>query len=190
MPTSSEPSQEFVEPFVIAAHGNLTKVKELLAQNPALLNVPWTKVDETALQAASHMGRRDIAEYLLAHGAPLNIFTAAMLGLCARVAEFLQNDPSLANAKGVHGISLMYHAALSGQTEISELLLAHGGGDGVDSALHGAIRPGHREMVKWLLTHGADVKVLNFDQKTPLQVALDMGYTEIADLLCVHGGTE
>ena len=34
---------------------------------------------ETGLGAAAHMGRRDIAELLLAHGARIDVFAAAML---------------------------------------------------------------------------------------------------------------
>ena len=66
-------SQELVEPFVLAAHGNFAKVQELYEQHPEVLNVPWAKFDETALQASSHMGRREIAQYLLSKGAPLNM---------------------------------------------------------------------------------------------------------------------
>src|SRR5215472_7477999 len=143
-------SQELVEPFVLAAHGNFAKVQELYEQHPAVLNVPWAKFDETALQASSHMGNREIAQYLLSKGAPLNICAAAMLGMQAEVAAFLARDRSLANARGAHGIPLLFHAAMSGQTEITELLLAHGGGEGIDAALHGAVNFGHKEMVEWL----------------------------------------
>ncbi len=186
-----EVPQEWVEPFVLAAHGDLAKVKELYAQHPEVLNVAWTKFDETALAAASHMGNREIAEFLLAQGAPLTICAAAMLGRKDAVAAFLAQDPSLANAKGAHGIPLLFHAAMSGQTEITDLLLAHSGGEGINSALHGAINFGHEEMVAWLLTHGvSNPNVPNFEQKTPLQVATERGYTKIADLLRQHGATQ
>src|SRR5205807_1432199 len=121
METAEMVTPELVQEFVIAAHGDLAKVKELHGVNAALLNVPWAMFDETALAAASHTGRREIAEYLLAAGAPLTICAAAMLGQTEQVAAFLQGDPSLANAAGAHGISLLYHAALSGQTAIGEL---------------------------------------------------------------------
>ncbi len=189
MNMTQELSQELVEPFVIAAHGNLARVRELHAENPALLNSTWEKFDETALQAASHMGNREIALYLLSEGAPNNICAAAMLGMADEVAQFLREDPALANARGAHGIPVLYHAALSGQTEVADLLFAHGAREGINGALHAAVNFGHLEMVKWLLDHGVtDVNVLNFDKKTPLQAAIDKGHDEITPLLEQHGG--
>lgn len=183
-------SQELVEPFVLAAHGNFAKVQELYEQHPEMLNVPWAKFDETALQASSHMGRREIAQYLLSKGAPLNICAAAMLGMQAEVAAFLAQDASLANARGAHGIPVLFHAAMSGQIEVAALLLAHGGGEGIDTALHGAVNFGHIEMVKWLLKHGVtNVNAPNYEQKTPLRVATELGHTDIAELLRARGGT-
>src|SRR5689334_13089471 len=120
-------TDEQITEFVIAAHGNFDKVQELLGQNPALLNERWARFDESALDAAGHTGRRAIAEYLLAAGAPPTIFAAAMLGQTEQVRAFLEADPSLARADGVHGISLLYHAAQSGKTELGDLLLAYGG---------------------------------------------------------------
>ncbi|HUS16018.1 MAG TPA: ankyrin repeat domain-containing protein, partial [Chloroflexia bacterium] len=184
------PPQELVEPFVIAAHGNLDQARTLLAAHPEMLNVPWAKFDETALAAASHMGRREIAEFLLDAGAPLTLCAAAMLGRRDDVAAYIDADPALANGRGAHGIPVLYHAALSGDTAIADLLLAKGGGEGIDSALHAATLRGHLPMVEWLLAHGVtDVNTPNFAQKTPLQMAMDLGNEPIADLLRRHGGT-
>lgn len=190
MGVTQDLSQEQVEPFVMAAHGDAAKVKELLAANPALLNAVWEKFDETALQAATHMGRREIAEHLLAAGAPLDICTAAMLGKTEEVKGFLESDAGLANATGAHAIPVLFHAALSGKTEIGELLLARGGGNGIDTALHGAVAPGHIEMVRWLLAHGANPNTMNHERKTTLKVALERGHAEIAKMLRSHGGIE
>src|SRR5215471_7157454 len=128
--STQSPPQELVEQFVIAAHFNLPRVKELYEQHPELLNIAWAKFEETALAAASHTGQRAIAEYLLAQGAPMAICTAAMLGDTEAVTSFLHDDPGLANARGAHGIPIMFHAAMSGNTDVTELLLKHGGGEG------------------------------------------------------------
>ncbi len=45
-------------------------------------------------------------------------------------------------------------------------------------------------MAAWLLAHGASVNILNYEQKTPLRVALDGGNTGMANLLRQHGGQE
>ena len=188
---SNHPSQELVEPFVIAAHFNLPRVKELYEQHPELLNEKWAKFDESALAAASHTGQRAIAEFLLEQGAPMVICTAAMLGRTDEVAAFLREDVRLANARGAHGISIMFHAAMSGNTVVTELLLSHGGGEGINDALHGAVAYNHMAMAQWLLAHGVkNVNVLNYEDKTPLKVANERGFREMADVLRAHGGVE
>ena len=184
------PSQELIEPFVIAAHYSLPKVKEMYEQHPELLNEKWAKFDESALAAASHTGQRAIAEFLLEQGAPMVICTAAMLGRTEDVAAFLREDGSLASARGAHGIPILFHAAMSGNTDVTELLLAHGG-EGINDALHGAVMYNQVAMAHWLLAHGVtDVNVLNYEEKTPLKVAIERGFNELADVLRAHGGVE
>lgn len=56
------------------------------------------------------MGRRDIAEFLLAHGARPTVFSAAMMGQLEVVRAFLDADPGLFTTHGPHGISLVRHA--------------------------------------------------------------------------------
>lgn len=183
MTTASQPMQEQVKEFVLAAHVDFTKVQMLLAAEPQLLNARYLELDESALEAASHMGHRPIAEYLLAQGAPLTICAAAMLGQIDDVAAFLDRDPILANVKGAHGIPLIYHAALSGNTELTELLLSFGGGEGLTNSLHAAVKQGHVEMTRWLLARGANLAVEDFKGRTPLQVATENGFAEIVALL-------
>ena len=182
-------TQDQVRSFVIAAHARLEVVRDMLAEEPALLNMMYTEWSETALGAASHVGQREIAEFLLQAGAPLTICAAAMLGRTADVAAFLEADPAQANARGAHGIPVVFHAALGGQTEVAELLLANGGGEGLKDALHGAVAKGHIEMARWLIAHGAEVNALDWRQKTPLAAAEENGDTAMADLLRQHGGT-
>lgn len=191
MSSQTELSQELIGEFVQAAHFNPDKVRGLHQCHPALLNARWDKYQETALEAAAHMGQVTTARYLLAKGAPLDICAAAMLGETEKVAEFLEADPSLYQAKGAHGISLIYHAALSGETAIAELLHNQGDLEGLDAALHGATRFGHTGMLAWLLANGAsDINVKNFEDKTPLQVAEDNDNQEIVDLLRQYGAKD
>jgi hypothetical protein len=118
---------EDVAAMVGNAHGDFAKVKELLDREPALVNAAWDWGGgdwETALGAASHMGRRDIAEYLLERGARLDIFAAAMLGYTEVVRAMLLACPGLRDARGPHGISLIIHAQRGGEAsaEIVHLL--------------------------------------------------------------------
>lgn len=188
MNAQTELSQELIGEFVQAAHFNPDKVKALHRVHPELLNARWAKYQETALEAAAHMGQVATARYLLAAGAPLDICAAAMLGETEKVAKFLEDDPSLYMSRGAHGISLIYHAALSGETAVTELLLKQGPLEGMAGALHGAVRCGHAEMLVWLLANGADdLNVKNFEGKTPLQVAQEKDDQAIVTILRQHG---
>ena len=106
-----------VKRFVIAGHVNLAAVKEMLAEEPNLINgaIDWGNGDfETALGGASHMGRRDIAEYLLEHNARLDIFAATMLGRLDIVKAAIAAFPNIAHVPGPHGIPLIVHAEKGG----------------------------------------------------------------------------
>ncbi len=74
---------KLVKETVAVSHGNLPRVRELVEASPALAKATWDWGFgdwETALGAASHTGRREIAELLIAHGARPDIFTFAMFG--------------------------------------------------------------------------------------------------------------
>ncbi len=106
-----------VKDFVVAGHGNLPKVKELLLANPALLNACWDWGGgdfETALGGAAHMGRRDIAEFLLASGTRLDIFASAMLGQLEIVKAACTAFPNTSKVPGPHKIPLLVHAQKGG----------------------------------------------------------------------------
>src|SRR5881398_1880293 len=109
---------DLVREFVANAHGDLEAVRTALAGEPALANAAWDWGGgdwETGLGAAAHMGRRDIAEYLLEHGARMDVFAAAMLGETEIVRAMLDAQPSLRDARGPHGIPLISHAEAGGE---------------------------------------------------------------------------
>jgi hypothetical protein len=107
-----------VQDFVIYAHSDLAMVKNLLEKHPALINaaMDWGAGDwETGLGGASHMGRRDLVEFLLEKGARMDLFCAAMMGQLEAVRSFLTLQPKLMDAKGPHGFSLHFHAQVGGK---------------------------------------------------------------------------
>jgi len=178
--------QDVINQFVGAAHGDFAAVKKLLFEHPELLNqqAVW---GETAIQAAAQMVRSDIADFLLAQGAPLDICTAAALGRKDEVAAILSADPLAAHAVGAHGIPLMYFPAAAGREDIAELILAAGapvnGGDGVSTPLHGAVMFDRKGMAAWLLAHGANPAATDYEGRTPLEAAQAAGKKELAALL-------
>lgn len=118
---------EMVHRFVYDAHGDFDSVKALLDKEPKLVNACWDWGGgdwETGLGAAAHMGRKDIAEYLLQHGARIDLYAAAMLGKLSVVQAILDDNPSEKDKPGPHGISLMAHARKGGKeaAEVVKLL--------------------------------------------------------------------
>lgn len=117
METKPALDAKLVEEFVGHAHGNFAHVKEMLDAEPALVNATWDWGGgdfETALGAASHMGNKQIANYLLEHGARLDVFAAAMLGKLDVVKAALEAYPDSVNTPGPHGIPLFVHAEAGG----------------------------------------------------------------------------
>jgi ankyrin repeat protein len=178
--------QEIINQFVGAAHGDFATVKKLLAQQPAILNASavW---GETAIQAASQVGRVDITDFLISQGAPVDICTAAMLGRKEAVASMIAADSSAIHAQGAHGLPLMYFPVIGGYSEVAEMLLVAGatvnGGEGVSTPLHGAVMTNNLEMAVWLLAQGADPSATNYEGKTALEAAEIGNKTELAALL-------
>jgi hypothetical protein len=112
----SFPTQDpaLVREMVGVSHGNLARVKELVERQPALARAAydWGFGDwESALDAASHVGNREIALFLLANGARPTIFSAAMLGQLDVVKAFAAAIPGVQRTLGPHGITLLAHAA-------------------------------------------------------------------------------
>ena len=116
--TSAQLDPQEVEAFVAKAHGDLEYVRDALVREPALVNAAWDWGGgdwETALGAAAHMGRRQIALLLLEHGARLDLFAAAMLGFFDIVSAVLADFPDMHDARGPHGIPLVEHARAGGE---------------------------------------------------------------------------
>ena len=131
METPSALDAQLVRDFVANAHGDLEAVRSALDDHPNLANAAWDWGDgdwETGLGAAAHMGRRDIAELLLGHGARLDVFAAAMLGDTEVVRAVLTAHPEMRAAKGPHTIPLRAHAEAGGEQAraVLELLDAEG----------------------------------------------------------------
>lgn len=110
-------STDLVKDFVGVAHGNFARVKELLLQEPQLLHASydWGGGDfESAIEAAGHMGNKEIANFLLDNGARYNIYLACMLGHLDTVKNVLTIKPGLVNSKGPHGFTMLHHAIKGG----------------------------------------------------------------------------
>jgi len=124
---------------------------------------------ETGLGAASHMGRRDIAQFLIDEGARVNIFAVFMLGETAAAKALLTAFPQIHQTPGPHGIPLLSHTIVGKAQALNVFhLLLDSGADPNQAAWRGttplmqAALSQQPEMVQALLDQGADKSI-----KTP-----------------------
>jgi hypothetical protein len=119
-PARPEPIKlDIVKEFVSVSHGKFERVKEMLENNPQLLHVSndWGGGDyESGIEAAGHVGNKEIADYLLGKGARYNIYLACMLGHLETVRLVLTAHPMQLNSKGPHGLTMLHHAIKGGDS--------------------------------------------------------------------------
>lgn len=120
-------SPDLAQQVVGASHFNFERVRELVSERPELAKASWDWGFgdwETALGAASHTGQREIALFLIEHGARPTLFTHAMLGDVAVVRAVAETSPDQLATTGPHGITLMDHARAGREhaAEVVELL--------------------------------------------------------------------
>jgi len=118
-----------IDEFVGAAHSDLEETKRIIEADPLILNCTSqiAKGDfETAIGGASHMGRQDIADILVSHGARLDIFNLTFLGFTDFVKNLLEKYPNLLTSYGPHGFTLLHHARVGEHTEFADWLQARG----------------------------------------------------------------
>jgi hypothetical protein len=114
--------REIVKEFVGASHGKFDRVKEMLENDHLLLHVSNDLGGgdfESGIEAAGHVGNKDIANYLLSKGARYNMFLACMFGHLDTVRNVLTFNPGLLNAKGPHGFTMLHHAQRGGAEAVA-----------------------------------------------------------------------
>lgn len=110
---------ELVKEFVGVCHGNIVRAKEMLENEPLLLHASWDWGGgdfESGIEAAGHVGNKEIATYLLSKGARYNVYLACMLGHTDTVKQILTFNNGLLNSKGPHGFTMLHHAQKGGDT--------------------------------------------------------------------------
>lgn len=130
--TFPQQAPAMVREAVIASHGNVKRIRELVDAHPALARAAydWGFGDwEDCLGAASHVGNREIAEYLIANGARPTIFSATMLGQLDAVKAFIAAQPGVQRIPGPHSIPLLAHARAGGAAAAAVFSYLEGLGD-------------------------------------------------------------
>jgi ankyrin repeat protein len=189
------------------------RVLELLLAHGLDVNLRTSK-EETALLLAAEMGKTAHAEVLLQNGIDSNAtskgLSAAMVaahhGQLAVLKLLLEHDPDTASHKAPATIDLMFGGALddeldllhiasnNGQTNVVEYLITskiipdvnRRSKEGV-SSLQFAVMANHVDVIKLLLTHGANVDSLESEVTKvgpSLHWAAAKGYLDVIDILC------
>jgi len=187
--------QDFINEFARLAHFDVERVKHLHKLAPGLIAARATW-DESAIEAASHMGLTPLARYLADHGAPVSTCTATLLGLRDRVTALVNGDAACVRERGAHDLPLMAYTAYGEEHhEIADFLLRAGANLQArafgQTILHLAAGKGYLRLAEILLAHGADInavaKVRGTDA-TPAAVAVAAKQEKMADFLMSRGG--
>ena len=161
--------------IVGVSHRSLARVKELVQQHPALAKASWDwgyGDHETALGAASHVGQRAIAEFLLENGAPPTLFSATMLGQLEVVKAFMATTPGLQKIRGPHSLSLMVHARAGGPQAAAVVSYLESLGDAALPLTDEPLSPEERAMLNGRYVFGDRARDVFTVETKPNQVAL------------------
>jgi hypothetical protein len=178
------PSQppELAREMVGVSHGNVARVRELLAERPSLAKAAWDWGFgdwETALGAASHVGNREIAEVLIAHGARPDLFTAAMLGWLDMVKACVAASPGIQRLKGPHSIPLLAHAEAGGEKSAAVVAYLKTLGDAGDRPPDRPLTPEQLDALVGTYGFGSrsgeTLEVARPKQGSPVQLTLRRG---------------
>jgi uncharacterized protein len=140
--------------------GNKTTVDGLLQQDPTFLGFK-TPNGSSVLLLATYYGHAELTEVFVKHGAKLDVFEASATGNLAAVRQLVQSDPAAVNSFALDGFYPLGLAAFFG----------------------------HREIVQFLLEHGADVHLAarNPQRVTALHAAVARRDAEIVGMLLGRG---
>jgi ankyrin repeat protein len=188
-----------LEPLHLAAAAGRVRVAEALLAHKADVNARAGAGDLTPLHLAVRAGRADLVRLLLAASATADardragktpLFQAVEAGSADVVRALLVHRADVRAAK--KGAEPLHVAAAGGRVELIELLLKHSAAvsaaeeESGETALHLAVRHGHREAAALLLVRGAPVNAQDGKGRTPLYRAAERGDEELVRLLLKH----
>jgi ankyrin repeat protein len=140
--------------------GDKTTVERLLHENPELRRASLPGA-ATPILLALYCGRADVAALFVSYGATLDLFEACALGNIEQVRRCVESAPDWVNSFASDGYFPLGLAAFFG----------------------------HAEIVRLLLTRGADVNLAaqNSTRVTALHGSVTRGAVDIVQVLLEHG---
>ena len=155
--------------FEAAATGQTARVRELIAASPSIVNA-YAPDGFHPLGLAAFFGNKETVEALLQAGADVNQQSREAMKVSALHSSAAALRPDIAalllakgaspNLRGEAGITVFHSVGATGQIELAEMLLTHGGDlNAADTSgktpLAYAIDRKKDAMVAWLKQHGA-----------------------------------
>ena len=132
----------------------------------------------TLIELAIHANQLRSVEWLVKHGATLDVISAWGLGWNDRVPKLLRDSPELANWHSEKdGMTPLHIAAIRNDIELARVVLAAHPDLSIDNndagtPLHQACWFGHTDVVELLLKHQPPLEVTNRYGGTPLTTAI------------------
>jgi len=208
---------QMATPLVAALHWGHFQVADVFHKHVSDINAHGTS-GQTLLHQASTDELLDIMQWLLDHGTDVNAINANTFAplhlqgvlICPEISRTLLEHNADINARDKFGKVPLHWAAMSedtvdpkGMLKTMQLLLNHGAdpnvrdGDGCtplydsswwEKEYYGQ-RRGTVKGSRLLLDHGANIDAENDEGETPFQLALEMGYHEMAKFLSGRSAT-
>ncbi|HEV3339225.1 MAG TPA: ankyrin repeat domain-containing protein [Pirellulales bacterium] len=153
----------------LVTEDNRQALQEAFARDPESVN----RLNESGLPplytAALYRNQRAI-DFLLEHGAAIDIFACAYLGKAADAEHLLSRNPELARATTPNGMTALHYAAQAGHFNVARILVGYHcdvdaldnrGGTALMEACHGGPWKSEpaEEIIQLLLDHGAQVNL-------------------------------
>jgi ankyrin repeat protein len=154
----------------LVTQSNVRAMHEAVAGDPDSVN-QLSESGLPPLYTAALYRNQQAIDFLLEHGAELDIFACACLGKAADAEILLEQNPELVRATTADGMTALHYAARAGHIEMVDLLLrykadvnAHDnrGGTALMEACHGGpwkFEPAE-DIIERLLDHGAEIDLI------------------------------
>ncbi|CAA7268964.1 unnamed protein product [Cyclocybe aegerita] len=177
-----------------AASDSIETFELIYNKNPACIAEFYERYGTLLSIALCAAVSKEFIRYLLSLGADPNATSADTITPLA-YAAFQYNSPEmveflLQHGAQVNGSSALAAAAQKGYLATAKYLLDHGAdvndpGNWTQPSfpLHIAVKYDHKEMVKFLLSSGADLGLLDGSGQTPLDIAREGNNTQIISIL-------
>jgi ankyrin repeat protein len=183
-------SQSQVSMHKLVTEHDLQALQEAVAQDPESVN----RLNESGLPplyTAALYRNRQAVNFLLEHGAEVNIFACAYLGQATDADILLERNPELARATTRNGMTALHYAAMAGHFDVVDVLLRrhsdvnaldNRGGTVLMEACHAGpwkSQPAE-EIIQKLLDHNAQIDLFQ---------AAAMGRTGLIETILARDGS-